>query len=619
MAPEFNLLPRPRQLNFMTESFVLRDRRLIVLDANEPTALLFAARRFQRALHAQADLSWGIDASPLVPAAEIGLRVRLAPEKIAQPQGYELTIGSERISIVAHDAAGAFYGVNTLIQILAHPLAPLTLPGLRIVDWPDFPARGVMLDISRNKVPTLDTLLALIDRLASWKINQFQLYTEHTFAYRQHPEVWAEASPVTGEEILQLDAYCRERFIELVPNQNSFGHMEPWLTHPRYAALAEAPGGFDFPWGHHDGPFSLCPLDPGSLQLVTGLFDELLPNFSSRMFNVGCDETFDLGQGRSQAECEQRGTGRVYLDYVQSIHREVTRRQHVMQFWGDIIVEYPELISELPKDAIALEWGYEANHPFDAHGAAFAGAGLPFYVCPGTSSWNSLAGRTDNALGNLRSAAENGLKYGAAGYLNTEWGDNGHWQTAPIGYLGFAMGAAFSWAYEANRGADVAQVVSEYAFDDVSGNFGRAAYELGNVYRTVGIEPHNSSVLFWMLQWPLSQLENYRDAVTPETLRATLTEIERAAAPLCEARSTRPDAGLLQREFNLAVRMLRHACWRGLLALGAPERSAQELGRDLDEVINEHQAVWLARNRPGGLRQSVGRLIKSREDYGVSE
>jgi hypothetical protein len=59
----------------------------------------------------------------------------------------------------------------------------------------------------------------------------------------------AQASPMTAEEILRLDAYCRARFVELVPNQNSFGHFEQWLKHPEYRHLAECPDGFEYPWG----------------------------------------------------------------------------------------------------------------------------------------------------------------------------------------------------------------------------------------------------------------------------------------------------------------------------------------------------------------------------------
>jgi N-acetyl-beta-hexosaminidase len=225
---------------------------------------------------------------------------------------------------------------------------------MKINDWPDFPARGVMLDVSRNKVPTLETLCALVDLIAGWKVNQLQLYMEHTFAYRNHPEVWAQASPLTGGEILMLDAYCRERFIELVPNQNSFGHMERWLKLDRYAALAETHAVFQAPWGPMQGPFSLSPVDPGSLELVQSLYDELLPHFTSRMFNAGLDEAVDLGQGRSQALCQKLGTSQVYLDYLLDIYREVTRRGYTLQYWGDIVIHYPELIPYLPKDAVAM-------------------------------------------------------------------------------------------------------------------------------------------------------------------------------------------------------------------------------------------------------------------------
>src|SRR5205807_1152438 len=160
-----------------------------------------------------------------------------------------------------------------------------------------------------------------------------------------------------------------------------------------YKALAEAPEGFEFPWGgRSEGPFSLCPEDPGSLALLQGLYDELLPHFTSPLFNVGCDETFDLGAGRSKQACEERGTERVYLDFLLALYREVKARGRTMQFWGDIILHRPDLIPELPKDAIALEWGYEADHPFAKDGAIFRDAGVPFYVCPGTSSWNTIAG-----------------------------------------------------------------------------------------------------------------------------------------------------------------------------------------------------------------------------------
>jgi len=96
--------------------------------------------------------------------------------------------------------------------------------------------------------------------------------------------------------------------VDLVPNQNSFGHMERWLKHPRYLPLAEAPDGAETPWGFRwQGPFSLCPTDPAAIDLLRDLYGQLLPNFTSKLFNAGLDETFDVGQGRSLEICADRG------------------------------------------------------------------------------------------------------------------------------------------------------------------------------------------------------------------------------------------------------------------------------------------------------------------------
>jgi hypothetical protein len=456
-------------------------------------------------------------------------------------------------------------------------------------------------------------VLSLVDMLAGWKVNQLQLYIEHTFAYRNHPEVWANASPFTGQEILALDTFCRERHVELVPNQNSLGHMHRWLKHPRYAPLAEV-AAFDVEqwWGR--GPFSLCPIDPGSLELMRSLYDELLPHFSSHLFNVGCDETFDLGQGRSKDACEALGTGRVYLDYVLKIYQEVRARHRTMQFWDDIIVQHPDLIPGLPQDVIALEWGYESDHPFEAHGIQFAASGVPFYVCPGTSSWCSVAGRTDNALGNLRNAAESGLRNGASGYLITDWGDHGHWQLLPISFLGFAAGAAYAWATEANREIDVPRTASWHAFRDPTGSLGRVAHDLGNIYKAVGIEPPNSSALFWILQWPIDRVREH-PVVAADVFHRTLEAIDQAMRPLGLARMARSDAGLIAREFEVAAQMLRHACRRGIFALEPAAALRRDLDRDMQDIMRSYEQVWLARNRPGGLVDSVARLERARADY----
>ncbi|GAB4562378.1 MAG: hypothetical protein Kow0047_10450 [Anaerolineae bacterium] len=611
------LLPMPRRLEWLDGTLSLGEGRLVWLAGESPAALMGVGRAVQAALETVGK-RWELTAARGEDLSQLGAIVRVDPAQVPHAQGYHLTISGDQIRIVGHDLAGAFYGAMTLRQLARQHAGRGELPCLRVEDWPDFANRGVMLDISRDKVPSMETLYALIDMLAEWKVNQFQLYTEHTFAYRNHREVWEHASPLTGEEILALDAYCRERFIELVPNQNSFGHMHRWLKHERYRPLAEAPEGWKAPWGDvHREPFSLCPLDPGSIALLRELYDELLPHFSSRQFNVGCDETFDLGQGRSKQACEERGTGRVYLDFLLKIHDLVQRRGRTMQFWGDIIMHYPELIPELPGDIIALEWGYEADHPFGPDGEKFAAAGVPFYVCPGTSSWNSIAGRTENAIGNLWNAAENGLAHGAIGYLNTDWGDNGHWQPLPVSFLGFAYGAAVSWAAQANREIDLRAALDRHAFQDAAGVMGRLAYDLGNAYREPGIVPHNSSILALILLYPDRPISEGRAAgLTVEGLERAQGYIDQVMASLGQAQMARPDAALIQEEFRLAASLLKHGCRLGVARLQAeggeisaiPESTRRALADELRQLIQAYRSVWLQRNRPGGLSDSVARL-----------
>jgi len=468
--------------------------------------------------------------------------------------------------------------------------------------------RGVMLDISRDKVPTMATLFSLIDRLAQWKINQLQLYIEHTFAYAGHEDVWRSASPLTGEEIRELDRYCRSRFIELVPNQNSFGHMERWLKHPRYLPLAEAADGAETPWGFRwKGPFSLCPTDPGSAVLLADLYGQLLPNFTSGLFNVGCDETFDVGQGRSKTQCDERGVHRVYLDFLHTVNELVARHARRMMYWGDIIVKEPELIRELPHNAIALNWGYEADHPFESETRAFSQSGVPFYVCPGTSSWCSIAGRTDNMLANQRSAAEMGLKHGAIGYLNTDWGDYGHLQYLPMSFAGLAAGAAMSWCLDTNRDLPLARLLDAHVFEDSGAVMGRVACELGNVYKAAGKLIPNRSALFSILA-PSSTHLDPMEGITRDGLEAAEAAIVSAMRGMNSSKMKREEGSLIRSEFENAAAMLLLACRIGRWKLDPPSENRGELAARLERIAAEHRRVWLERNRIGGLEDGTARL-----------
>jgi hypothetical protein len=566
----------------------------------------------------------------LAPAVEIvdggdrGADVRVALDAAIDPGAragaYRLTAAPGGVDVLGADAPGVAHALATLEQVLrasrlADERAPFELPGFRIDDWPDFEARGLLIDVSRTKVPTLATLLELADLAAHLKLNQLQLYTEHTFAYRGHETVWRDASPITPADVAALDRRCRERHIELVPNQQSLGHMHRWLAHDRYRALSEVPEGIDHAFSMRREPYGLCATDPRCLAFLEELFDQLLPAFSSRQFNANLDEPADLGLGRSKEACARRGAPRVYLDFLRAVHARVTERGRRMQFWGDVIVNHPELARELPRDAIALDWGYEADHPFAAQTKLFAESGLAFHVCPGTSSWQSVAGRTTNALANVHSAAEHGRAAGASGLLVTDWGDRGHLQPLAASYVGIAAAAACAWntAGSARDRSAWSAVLDRHVFRDPARALGRAALELGDAYLETGSKSTNGSALFFLLAFAHEPLPHARmPDLTIDGLARARDYLVAARERLACARGSRSAT-----ELRWAADVLAFACRFGIARLATPagapvgaippsERA--RLADELDSLVAEHRSTWLARNRPGGLDESAGWL-----------
>ena len=641
-----NLLPCPRALKLRRGTFTLPKRATLQFDRSlSPDVAVVVAKRLQSvAKEIGVELILGsARASRAVSSAFAGhiivRRTKNLPTDEAsagtregarapRSEGYGLTIDKNGIQILFREIGGLRTAAATLRQILRQ--YDRHLPCLKIRDWPDFPRRGVMLDISRGRVPKLETLLELVEHLADFKINEFQLYTEHTFAYHNYKSVWQSWGALTGEEVRKLDARCRQLGIDLVPNQNSFGHLRYFLEHPRLKKLAEVSGPYpDYSGEFVRRPSTLAPNHSGTLPFLCGLYDELLPNFSSRFFNVGCDETWDLGRGQSKKLCVAKGQGRIYLDFFKQIHSEVSARGKRTMFWGDIILKYPKLIKELAKlgrDAlprvqtdrqvsptiIALNWGYEADHPFDREMALFARAKIPFYVCPGTSTWQTLIGRHDNALANLRAAAQAGRRHGAIGYLITDWGDGGHPQPLAVSYLPYLAGASLSWCAKTFDEAKLIPVLSRDVFKDPTGNAAKAAFALGRAHRKLKFTVPNETPLGTAIAVPPPEQHElfcryglkHHAWISGKNIRATLKEIERQRAVLHRAKPSSKAGNVLLHELDLAARMAAQSCqfmlWQQAQAAGnisEAKRLARTGNRELRKLGNDFNAYWPMRNK----------------------
>ncbi len=544
--------------------------------------------------------------------------VRVHRDQKLPHEHYRVAIDGGGVSIFAGDDAGAYYAVQTIRELFCAGEGR-ELRCCRVEDRPDFARRGVYHDCSRGKVPTLETLKELVERLATWKINELQLYVENVFSFRRHPQIGRGYSPFTAAELLELGDWCKLHHVRLVGSLASFGHLERILELPAYRHLGE------MPYSPGRACMTLCPGDAGSLKLIRELYEEFVPLFEPRDFNICCDETWELGKGRSKARVARLGVGRVYMEFLLKLHGLVQGYGKRTNAWADIVLEHPELLKYLPRDMVMLNWDYNANPPGKgrtARASEIARAGLPFMVCPGTSAWMTHGTRLENAVGNVRQASEEGLKNKAEGLLNTDWGDSGHRNFLAVSLHGFAHAAACSWNSRAVDDCAFTRTFCRQVFAQQGGRLAGAVAALGSSYKIVSDEYYNRSQLYFTLVEPVRAKEDKGaiDQCKPAGLRRIIDALgARSLWPSAPAGLPRFEA-LAMQEFAVAARMEVLAARRALVvqALRAgkasPSRERKTLAADIRAVARDLARLWMARNKPSRLKDNLRQLNRAADE-----
>lgn len=512
---------------------------------------------------------------------------------IKNPEGYKIKITATGIEIFANTAAGTFYAVQTIHDLIK--IYGSKLPLCKIADEPDFKRRGVYLDCSRGKVPTVKTIKQLIERLARWKINELQLYIENVFTFKKHPDIGKGYSPFTPKEILEIQNCCKLHHINLVGSLASFGHFEKILALPKYQRLGELPGYKGFPAGT-----TLDPTNPNSIKLIDDLYSEFVPLFEAEDFNVCCDETFELGQGRSKKLADKIGKGQLYLQFLLKIHKLCKKYKKRMNLWADIVLQHPQLLSKLPKDIVLLNWEYEQDGENIWKTKTFAKTGIPFMVCPGTSSWQTHGSRLQNAMGNIKNFADQGRKYHAQGLLNTDWGDFGHRNFLGVSLHSFAYGAAQSWNGKAIDDKKFTDNFCLHVFNQKTKQLSNAIKLLGSSYKIAGLIK-NKCLLYHTLVAPAVS-EKFLKIAKPAGLKKIIKQLSNKNL-WPKSLSTKDDFEQLAiDEFKLAAQMDILAAKR---TLGAKGIKAGFSKKDMRKMAGQFAKLWLARNKPSRLKDNI--------------
>ena len=437
-----NLIPMPRKIQYIKEEFKLKKEVNIILDYNCSFDDLNSAILLQEEINNT--FGFKVNITKALNYHIYNTFICLKKKSSMEDEEYKLSIKKDNIEINASTSKGLFYGIQTLIQIIRE--YGYSLPGVIIEDKPYFKHRGFYHDVTRGKVPKLETLMNLVEKASFYKINELQLYIEHTFAFKGMSEVWIDKDPLTSEEIILLDRYCKNKHIELIPSISTFGHLYEVLRTKSFKNLCELTEttkpeySFVDRMAHH----TLNVTDEDSIKLVGNMLEQFMPLFSSNKFNICCDETFDLGKGKSSKEADRLGIGKLYVDFLNKVISIVKEYDKEIMFWGDVILNHPDLINTIDKDAICLNWNYWCGVE-EKDTRIIAESGRKQYVCPGVGGWSHLMNLMDNAFENIYRMISYGVKYDAIGVLNTNWGDYGHINLLSSSIPGMIYGAALSW------------------------------------------------------------------------------------------------------------------------------------------------------------------------------
>ena len=352
-----------------------------------------------------------------------------------EDQAYKLSINKNSIRLEATSATGLFYGTQSLKQLYRYAFLTsngggIQLPCMTITDWPNFKIRAWQDDISRGPIVSMDYLKRLIPQLAECKLNAFSLYTEHTFKTKCHPDI-APADAFTAEEIKELEDFCRPYHIQIIGNQQCFGHFEEILCNPFYGDLA-------------DTKWNLNPAKEETYQFLEDHLREVARAYKSPYFNINCDETESLGQGNAKAYVDSIGAEKVYYQHINRVNRMLRPYRKRVMMWGDIADKHPEILDNLDNDIFLIAWSYVGIDSFDEFLQPYVRSGRNFFVAPGVSLSERVWPKHYEFRKNITNLCRDGYKNGALGVINTCWDDFGESLTN-CALFGLALGAETSW------------------------------------------------------------------------------------------------------------------------------------------------------------------------------
>ena len=540
--------------------------------------------------------------------SDVGLQLYVKKISNLRNDEFKIETTPDEIYIYAKNEAAAYYALQTLKEILKQ-----TSNCFYVEDYPDLEIRGVMVDISRSKVPKLDTLKQMVKMFANLRYNHIELYVEgFSFEYKSFPNVLAEKNYITLDEYLELEKYANKYYLDFVPNQNGFGHMADWLEKEEYKDLAECPDGF-YIWGSHRPPTTLDPTNPKSTELVEKMYADMIPYTSSKYFNMNFDEPYELGHGKSKNKTDETSIEDVYIDYFNNLANVVKNYGKIPMLWGDVLIKHPDKLDKLVDDAIFIDWGYNKDYSFEKHAKILEEKKVKYMLAPGTSTWSTITSRILDMEATILNSTSAAKKYNSLGVLITDWGDIGHLQYLSVSYLGFIFGGLSSWTNASLY--DAINYLKEYLNDEY---LVEAIVELGKYHLLEGEYRDYGSRLFSSILWAE---HSYKQENMIEFFKSRMFSnlIDEPNLNLIKISFAKAQELLVFAKESLEKDELENSLYLLNVLVSINEKITKiknNLSVEFDEEIDKlkkylikHEQLWLMRNIEYGYKKSANRIV----------
>ena len=469
-----NLIPKPKKLCVTYGQ----------LQAGSITAQLgeFATKQVEKALQILSD-----EISEKNLAGDNVMLSVIKAECLTNPEEYTVEISQNGIRIEACHAKGVFYALQTLRQIIC---TEGCFPCCEIYDKPDFALRGLQNDTTRGRVPTLEGLKKIADICSYYKLNVIALYFEHSFTFHEFKDIVSPDERLSPEELKEFVAYCKQLYIEVIPYVAMFGHQYRLLQSEKYNHLCELENYTPtlHYWQERMLHHSIDISNPESLALIKSFIDQLTEVFPYEIYIAGIDETFDLCTGRNK----DKNMIVEYCSFADEICAYLKEKGKTALIADDIIQKHENGFLIKSDNIVMYHWDYD-NQPDENQYKVLCGKELPFIAVPTTWSYNSIVENSVRSSQNIFNTIELGKKYGAAGILNTIWGDRGHWCDFNCTLYGVVMGAAKSWNTECAFDEEFEMAFSQMVFGEKNENITKLLSKLETLT--------SNANLYWLVRW----------------------------------------------------------------------------------------------------------------------